>query len=246
MSKQSGSIPKAGKGYQPSSTSSTLTYVLVGLAVVVIAGLVIGGVVWNSQRNKGGVDEKVLTENASLIVGANDAGHTIDVFEDFMCPICGSFEKQSGQAIVRAVDDGKLRVRFHMLNFLDSRSPSGDYSSRAAGAAQCVATGEKPEVFLKFHSALFAQQPQEGGTSDHSNADLAKIAADQGASAATQKCIADGAKVSQAKQAAQASETQLAKATGGQVGTPTVLSAGAPLDVSDPNWLSTLLSAKAD
>ena len=29
---------------------------------------------------------------------------------------------------------------------LDSKAASGDYSSRAAGAAQCVATGEKPEV----------------------------------------------------------------------------------------------------
>lgn len=242
MSNQRGSIPKANKGYQPSSTSSTITYVLVGLAVVVIGALVIGGVIWNSQRNKGGVDDKVLTENASLIVGSTDAGHTVDVFEDFMCPACGMFEKQSGESIVKAVDDGKLRVRFHMLNFLDSKSASGDYSSRAAGAAQCVASSEKPEVFLKFHSALFAQQPTEGGSADHTNAELARIAADQGASAATQQCISDGAKVDQARAAASASQTQLAKATGGQVGTPTVLSAGAPVDVASSDWLNKLLA----
>ncbi|MFW0792129.1 thioredoxin domain-containing protein [Gordonia sp. CPCC 205333] len=246
MSKQPGSIPKANNGYQPSSTSSTVTYVLAGLAVVVIAGLVIGGVIWNSQRNKGGVDDKVLADNASLIVGSAEAGHTIDVFEDFMCPACGAFEKQSGESIVKAVEDGKLRVRFHMLNFLDSNSSSGNYSSRSAGAAQCVAGGEKPEVFLKFHSALFAQQPQEGGSSDLSNADLARIAGEQGASATTQKCISDGAKIDQAKKAADASQTQLAKASGGRVGTPTVLSAGAPLGISDPNWLQNLLNAKAE
>nr|WP_085949522.1 thioredoxin domain-containing protein [Gordonia effusa] len=223
-----------------------MTYVLAGLAVVVIAGLVIGGVIWNSQRNKGGVDDKVLAENASLIVGSAEAGHTIDVFEDFLCPACGAFEKQSGEEVVKAVEDGKLRVRFHMLNFLDSKSASGDYSSRAAGAAQCVAAGEKPEVFLKFHSALFNQQPQEGGSSDFSNADLARIAGEQGANATTQKCISDGAKIDQAKAAADASQTQLAKASGGQVGTPTVLSAGAPLNISDANWLKNLLAAKAE
>ncbi len=253
MSKKQGAIPKAGNGYQPSSTSSVGTYILSGLAVVLIAGLVIGGVIWNSQRNKGGVDEKVLSENASLIVGSATAANTIDVFEDFMCPMCGMFEQQSGTAIVKAVDDGKLRVRFHLLTFLDKSSASGNYSSRAAAAAQCVGTGEKSDVFLKFHSALFAQQPKENSAADLSNADLARIAGDQGASDATQKCIADGAKLDQAKAAAEASQTQLAKAAGGRVSTPSVLSAGADVPVYDsqtdsfnPKWLSELLSKQAN
>lgn len=234
--------------YQPRATSSRTTYILGAVAAVVIAALVIGGVLWNSHRNKGGgVDDAVLDQNASMIVGAASAPKTIDVFEDFMCPFCHQFEQQSGAAISRAVDDGQLRVRYHMLTFLNPMSHSGDYSSRAAGAAQCVGAAESKDVFLKFHTALFEKQPEEHGSSDLSNADIAKVAAEQGASAATQKCIADGAKVATANSAAQQSLTQLAKALGGQASTPTVLLAGDPVNdiMNGTGWLDALLAKKS-
>ncbi|SKX66450.1 transmembrane serine/threonine-protein kinase E PknE [Mycobacteroides abscessus subsp. abscessus] len=135
-----------------------------------------------------------------------------------------------------------------MLNFLNRQSASGSYSSRAAGALQCVGAGENKEVFFKFHSALFADQPKEGGDSDKSNADLAKVAAEQGANGVTQKCIADGAKVAEGEKAAEESENQLAKATGGQVATPTVLSGGVPVDgiLNGTGWLDALLGKASE
>lgn len=231
--------------YQPTSTSSRMTYVLVGIGVLLVAVLVIGGVVWNSQRSKNGADENVLSQNSSLIIGAATAPQTIDVFEDAMCPVCHQFEQQSGPAIAKAVDAGKLRVRYHLLNFLDRQSASGDYSSRAAGAMQCVGSGENKDTFLKFHSELFAQAPQEGGGSDHDNAAIARIAGDAGASDATQKCIADGAKVDAAKKSAQESTDQLSKATSGQVATPSVLSGGKPVEniMQGTGWLDQLLGS---
>ncbi len=245
MSNKGKPEPKASSKYQPRATSSRTTYILAGAAIVVIAALVVGGVLWNTQRDKGGADEAVLSENAALIIGAPSAPQTIDVFEDFMCPVCREFEQQSGAAITTAIDDGRLRVRYHMLTFLDDESSSGDYSSRAAGAAQCVGSGEDKDVFLKYHSALFADQPKEGGSSDLSNADLARIAGAQGASPATQTCISDGAKVDEAKAAAEQSQTQLQKAAG-QVGTPTVLAGGEPVDgiMSGTGWLDQLLADK--
>ncbi|MDY6808677.1 MAG: thioredoxin domain-containing protein [Actinomycetota bacterium] len=231
--------------YQPSATSSRTTYILGGLAVVIILALIVGGVIWNrSQRDTGGVDEAVLSENAALIIGEPSAPQTIDVFEDFMCPVCQEFEEQSGPAITRAINDGSLRVRYHVLTFLDDRSASGDYSTRAAGAAQCVGAGEDKEVFEKFHSALFADQPEEGGESDLSNADMARLAGAQGASAHTQQCVADGAKLAEATAASEQSRTQLAKATGGQVATPTVLSGGEPVNgiMDGTGWLDQLLT----
>ena len=135
--------PASTSKHQPRSTSSTSTYVLLGIAVVVVIALVVGGVLWNRNRDHGGTaNEQVLNSNAALIIGAADAKTTIDVFEDFMCPVCKQFEEQSGQAIVSAVDAGRLRVRYHMLNFLNRQSASGSYSSRAAGALQCVGAGE--------------------------------------------------------------------------------------------------------
>ncbi len=244
MSNKKSGVQQATSKYQPSATSSRSTYVLAGAAVLVIAALVIGGIIWNGRRDKGGVDDAVLSSNAALIIGAPNAPQTIDVFEDFMCPYCKEFEQQSGEPMVKAIDAGKLRVRYHLLTFLNRSSASKDYSSRAAGAAQCVAEGEKREVFLKFHSALFANQPSEGGSTDHSNADLANLAAQQGAGPATQKCITDGAKVDAANKAAEESNNQLSKATGGQAGTPTVLSGGSPINgiMDGPGWLDKLLA----
>lgn len=229
--------------YQPSRTSSRATYLLGGVAVVVIAVVVIGGIIWNSQRDKGSADQAVLAQNASLIIGKADAPHTIDVFEDFQCPYCKQFEQSSGQAMVNAADAGKLRVRYHILNFLDRNSGSGDYSSRAAGAALCVAQAGGSDQFLKYHTKLFTDQPAEGGD-DPTNAELAASAKSVGASEQTQQCISSGARVDAAKADAQQSLTQLSKALGGNAGTPTVLSEGKPVEgvLNGPGWLTTLLA----
>ncbi len=236
--------PKGSPGYQPRASSSASTYVLVGVGAVVILALVVGGILWNSSRDPERADEAVLSENAALIIGTPSAPLTIDVFEDFMCPYCRTFEQQSAPAIATAIGNDSLRVRYHLLTFLNRQSSSGNYSSRAAGAAQCVGEAENRDVFLRFHAALFEDQPEEGGSSDHSNADLARIAGEQGASAATQQCIADGARVEQADAAAKQSQTQLSKATGGQAATPTVLSGGEPVDgiMDGTAWLDQLLA----
>lgn len=233
--------------HQPRATSSTGTYILIGVAVVVVAVLVIWGFVWNANKQDlGEVSEKVLNENAALIVGEPAATTTIDVFEDFMCPACRAFEQKSGQAIVTAVNAGTLRVRYHMLTFLNQQSSSGDYSSRAAAALQCVGDAKDPAVFFKFHTALFDDQPKEGGDSDHSNADLARIAAAQGASGPTQQCITTGARIVEANKAADQSKTQLAKALddNGRFATPTVLLNGEPVSGIDagPEWLTRVLT----
>ncbi|MGW0037486.1 DsbA family protein [Gordonia sp. NPDC003376] len=218
---------------------------LIGAAVVIVAALVIGGFVWNANKpDRGEVSEKVLNENAALIIGEPAAPTTIDVFEDFMCPTCKDFESKSGQAIVDAVNAGTLRVRYHMLTFLNRMSSSGNYSSRAAGALQCVGAAKDPAVFFRFHTALFDDQPEENGSSDHSNAQLAQIAAAQGATPATQQCISTGAMVAEADEAAETSRNQLTKALEGPAATPTVLLNGEPVPgiLDGPGWLTEILT----
>ncbi len=233
--------------YQPQKTSSATTYLLAGVAVVVIAVVVIGGVIWNNQRDKGEADPNVLAQNASLIIGRVDAPQTIDVFEDFQCPVCKEFEAQSGQAMIDAAAAGKLRVRYHFLTFLNRNSGSGDYSSRAAGAAQCVAQGSDQEAFLKFHSKLYVEQPPERGD-DPDNAELAAKAAAVGATPAVAQCISTGSKVQAANDAADQSTTQLSKSLDGQVGTPSVLSGGQPVSdlLGGPQWLQKLLATGSE
>ncbi|WP_207839904.1 DsbA family protein [Williamsia soli] len=237
-------VPKTSTSkYQPRKQSSTMTYVLGGLAVVLIAAVVIGGIVWNNSRSDGEANTDVLATSATFTAGSATAPHTIDLFEDFQCPACANLERTSGAAMTDAINSGQLQVRFHMLNFLNKQSGSGDYSSRAAGAMKCVADGESQDVQLAFHSKLFQVQPREGGQ-DYDDQQLAGLAKDVGVSDATQQCIAEGAQVAAAESSASQSQTELANATGGQVGTPSVLQDGKQIAVSNsPEWVQKLIGA---
>ncbi|WP_168705504.1 DsbA family protein [Gordonia paraffinivorans] len=241
--KSGASVPRTTKSkYQPSAPSSTMTYVLGGVALLVVAALVIGGIWW-SKRDKGEADQSALAASSTMIVGPENAP-LIDIFEDPMCPVCKVFEQQSGAAITAAVKEGKLRVRYHTLNFLNSQSGPGDYSSRAAGALTCVAQERNTDLFLRFHSALFAAQPPEG-SGNITSPELARLATEQGATPATAKCITDNEKVAEAEANAEKSSEELSKANNGRVGTPTVLHDGKPVqNLSGNAWLDEILDAK--
>ncbi|MGW0175533.1 DsbA family protein [Rhodococcus sp. NPDC003322] len=235
----------------PQPTSSRSTYILGGLAVLVIAVVVIAGVLWSANRSKprnegyGGVSNSAVqvTTDAEGVVrlGLPDARTTIDLFEDPMCPYCAQLEHTNGQEIAQKIDEGQLAVRYHTLDFLNRLSASGDYSSRAAGALMCVADSGNAIAFSAFHGALFSpdNQPAENGKTDHSNADLAQIAKDSGADDQSVTCISDGAKVEQATAAAQTGRQALAAT--GAAGTPAVIVDGTAIDaLGDPNWVAKL------
>lgn len=167
----------------------------------------------------------------------------LDVYEDPLCPFCARFEAAYGAAIERAVDAGRLTVRYRMVTFLDPASPSGDYSTRAFAAmlALAKAAGSRPGLFLDFHTALFAPgvQPKERGTTDLSDTQLAELARRLGAPAQAASDIAGGA----TGLAATAAATNLAELgrVSPQPGTPTVVHDGAVVDTSGADWLDRLL-----
>lgn len=235
--------------YNPQPESSLSTYILGGVAVVVIAVLVIGGVLWSNNRNDARNDgygtvtnsdvEVSLGENGAVTLGVPGAPNVVDIFEDPMCPYCRELEHRSGQELAQTIDEGRVEVRFHVLNFLDQLSSSKDYSTRAIVASQCVALAGDGPAYASFHSQLFSEefQPEENGGSDHTNEELAQLARDSGASDEAAACIASGERVEQAGQAAQTSMQALA-ATGSQ-GTPTVLVNGELVDaLGNPEWVS--------
>ncbi|MFT3900676.1 MAG: thioredoxin domain-containing protein [Gordonia sp. (in: high G+C Gram-positive bacteria)] len=247
-------IPNVRGGYKPNSSSNVLTYVLVSLATLLIAALVIGGVVWSANREKDAKDQATTSVDlngpvtpgvADLTFGAPEAPVAIDIYEDAMCPACAAFEQTDGAAVADAIRGGKLRVRFRPLNFLNEASASKDYSTRAAGALQCVAGEKNQDLFLKFHTSLFEDQPAEYGKTDHSNDELAKMSAKAGATVETQRCIAKGAQVGAAAASAQESSTLLTDITKrddptGSVSTPSITRDGKLLKRTD-KWLQDLL-----
>ncbi|TJZ81377.1 DsbA family protein [Rhodococcus oryzae] len=232
-------------------TSSRSTYILGGLAILVIAAVVIGGVIWQSNRSKprnegyGAVSNSAVQvavqDDGAVRIGQPEAATTIDVFEDPMCPYCAELENTNGQELAQKVDEGKVAVRYHVLDFLNRLSASGDYSTRAVAASMCVAESGDAIAYSKFHAALFSpeNQPAENGSSDHSNAELAQMAKDSGANDAAVACISDGAKVNDAAAAAQKGREALAAS--GAAGTPTVVVDGTMIDaLGNPNWVAEL------
>jgi protein-disulfide isomerase len=95
----------------------------------------------------------------------------VDLYEDFMCPICGNFQKSSGDTIDQLVAQKKITVQYHMVSILDANSNGTKYSTRAAGASAAAALEGK---FVAFHHALYADQPAEG-SNGLSNAELITI-----------------------------------------------------------------------
>ena len=251
------SISRKSVAQARTSNTNNRTQLIIGaVAIVVIAAIIIIGIVMNQKATAvqnagyGASTKSVATETGGVVTVSNPTAagtspKVIDLYEDALCPVCAEFEAQFGQQINQAVDEGKLTVNVHMLTFLDPRSFSKNYSTRAAAALLCVAQedGSQAGTYLGFHSALFASgtQPTEGGTSDLSDQQLADLATSKGASDAAAQCITSGQNVAAATAADKSSTATLSTATGGQVATPTVVQNGTPVKIS-ADWLTTLLA----
>ncbi len=143
------------------------------LGVVVIALVVILVVVVVPALTK----KAAATGSYALAIGSESAPVTIDIYQDFMCPYCGQFERAQSADLKAMVDSGQAKVVFHLMNFLDPSSSGTKYSTRAADAFATVAK-QQPSAALAFDSALYADQPAEGssGLTDAQIADRARSA----------------------------------------------------------------------
>lgn len=105
---------------------------------------------------------------------AADGDVVVQVYFDYMCPFCGKFEAANDGELKALREAGGVTVQYHILSFLDGQSAGGQYSTRAANASAMVAD-RAPAAWSAFHSALFANEPQEGtrGLSDKEIADIA-------------------------------------------------------------------------
>src|SRR5690349_19107588 len=126
------------------------------VAVLLIAGLVGWGVVARQDNSTASTPSAAVDEGTAFAVGSGPV--TVDIYEDFMCPICHEFEKQTGPTIAQMVTDKKVTVRYHPVSILDRVSNGTKYSTRAAGAAAAAAVDGK---FLEYHNVLFDNQPEE-------------------------------------------------------------------------------------
>jgi protein-disulfide isomerase len=165
----------------------------IGISAAVVVVLVALGavVVWmNNQATDAGPapssSESFDAETGAISFG--DGKDVVDVFVDFQCPVCKSFEEQFGPQLEKAAEDGKITLAYHPIAILDRFSQGTEYSSRSANAAVCVAESD-PDKYLDFAQTLFDNQPQEN-TAGLDNAQLAEYAKQVGADKAA-SCITD-------------------------------------------------------
>ncbi|MFE9691438.1 DsbA family protein [Micromonospora sp. NPDC005806] len=134
----------------------TIITSIAAVAALVIAGL-IGWTVYSSQKSKTFTAPPGASAGGTGIV-AGTGPVTIDLYEDYLCPVCKQFQETSGPTINQLVKEDKVRVVFHPVAFLN-RFSTTQYSTRASAASGCASKGGK---FREFTDALFAKQPPEG------------------------------------------------------------------------------------
>jgi protein-disulfide isomerase len=133
--------------------------------VAAIIAIIAGGYFVNSLR---GQSQSEATAGAvpapgsqyGLTLGASSAPHHVVVYEDFLCPFCAEFEKNSHEELARLADQGKVQVEYRPIVLL---SGDGPYSARAALMFEAVHNNDGDVVAQKFHDLLYANQPSEQG-----------------------------------------------------------------------------------
>lgn len=243
--------PAANKSTKVLQTKSNNGMLITVVTLIAIAVIVLGGVVFFAQ--KGGEANPItfgqtsdpqieISDQGVVAVGEADAP-MIQIWEDYMCPACGSFEGQNGERIASAVEAGDLRVEYHTLNFLNGQSTSGEYSTRALAATQCVAAKDSLTAFFEVKNSMFVQQPAEGG-GDLTSSELADIAKSAGANDDAVECIGNvesNGGMDKASDSADNAQQTIRDITS-SVSTPTVAHDGEVVDIQDPAWMDKVLA----
>ncbi|NTV39653.1 MAG: thioredoxin domain-containing protein, partial [Demequinaceae bacterium] len=221
-----------------------VVWIVIGLVIVGLLAAVIAYIVRQGDvDNVGGAGQStpaVATENGGFGIGASgvvgedlDASHVrLDIYFDFMCPICGQFEQYRGAEIDALRTAGTADVYYHPISILDRASQGTAYSTRAASASALIAQ-EAPDKFMAFTKAMFVNQPAEN-TTGLTEAQIQAIATAAGVPADVVAKIPDLAYTSWVRSATEKASVD------GVAGTPTVAINGVIQDPSknadDLNW----------
>lgn len=155
-----------------SSAGSGANKIVVAAVVVVVAIIaVVGGVIWAQQSDEDAVTGggnalptgvSALGEGYPAFQDVTPAGNApvVDLYEDFQCPACASFEAVVGDTFISLAREGKIRLVYHVKNFLDDNL-GNDASTRSGNGTFCASDAGK---FQEFHDQIFPNQPaREGG-----------------------------------------------------------------------------------
>lgn len=161
---------------------------LTAIVVIFAVGLVLYIVTSADKKPSEGEAKSIRVTSSSLIKkeGTDEPKAVLGLYEDFLCPACGNFEKNFGPTVNKLIDTGAVAADYYMVSILDKQGQG--YSSRASNAAYCVADAST-DAFRRFHAALYAQQPEEGVGPFPDNSRLIEVARQAGVAGDVPQCI---------------------------------------------------------
>lgn len=161
------------------------------IAVVVVAIVVGIFVAVQASRNSGPADAALPSGVTEAGAGASfgDGPVVVDLWEDFQCPACKSFEEVNAEPLDERVAAGDITLVIHPLSFLD-QSLGNSSSVLAASAFGCAIDEGKG---LEFHNLVYENQPAENpGQEAWSEDDLIGWGNDVGITGDTwESCVRD-------------------------------------------------------
>jgi protein-disulfide isomerase len=159
--------------------------IILGASLLVVVLIVVAGLIIWQQSGRTALTEFEgerpgnSDDQGGIVLGDPAEGATeIDLYMDFLCPVCRQFDEVNRDDIRTMVEGGDVTVKVHPLGFLDRLSNGTQYSTRSANAFATVAT-DAPDSAVDFMEALFDNQPAEGGPG-LTDEELAQIAVEAG------------------------------------------------------------------
>ncbi|WP_022910929.1 DsbA family protein [Aestuariimicrobium kwangyangense] len=150
-------------------TRMRILYAVAGFMLIAIVATV-GVVIYNDRQNKRDIAAReaasqvkpphLNADGSGIVVNPQVTGDvpTLSVYLDFQCPACKSANDYFGATVNKLAADGKLKLEYRVLTFLDTNLRN-DSSERAARASFCA---DIAGSFGAFHDAVYANQPAEG------------------------------------------------------------------------------------
>ena len=145
---------------------------LISVAIVMVVVALIAVAAW-AVSNAGGDDPPngpVAPKNATSDFGiVYDGGAepaatkpvSVELYEDFQCPICQLFEQQSKALLDGLVAKGEITITYRPFSFLDGRGSPNEYSHRSTNLALCALDQGGVDDYRKVHDYLYENQPPE-------------------------------------------------------------------------------------
>lgn len=152
--------------------SRSVRFGLIGLGVVAVVAAIVffvmhgsGGGAVEGPRGAG-ADTGYEYVPDTVDENAPKPEHTLVKYVDLQCPGCAELERKTSYGVDYLAQQGKVKVEYRVVSFLD-RASKNNYSSRAANAVACVYEKD-PKKAATMVGNLLATQPEEGteGPSD--------------------------------------------------------------------------------